>query len=96
MQAFNDQSARLNENGNLSLGWSGLDDGAAHATYGYAKNDVTYSIPGFLLVSDTQPAMTYLTGDIPNRTLAASTTWKTGSRSLCRRTRRPWRTAAGR
>lgn len=76
MRMLNDQHARINKVGNLTLGVNGEDDGAAHATYGYAKNDVTYVVPGFLLVSDTQPALTYLTGDIPNRTLAASTTHK--------------------
>lgn len=72
---FNDAAAWLNSGGNLSLGFSG-NDGAGNTTYPYAKDDVYYTVPGFLLTSDTQPAMTYLTGDIPNRTLAASTTHK--------------------
>lgn len=76
MQQFNDGSANMSSGGNLSLGFSGAADGAQNTTYPYAKNDVTLAVPGFLCVSDTQPAMTYLTGDIPNRTLAASTTHK--------------------
>src|SRR5678815_3979155 len=76
MQAFNDQQARLNKSGNLSLGFRGLDDGAGHATWGYAKNDVTLPVAAPLLVGDTLPALTYITGDIPVRTLAASTTHK--------------------
>lgn len=31
--------ARINQNGNLSLGQSGCDDGAADSTHGYAKSD---------------------------------------------------------
>lgn len=76
MQAFNGNAAYVNKSGNLTLGFTGVDDGAGHSTYGYAKNDVTMLVPGFMCVSDTLPAMTYLTGDIPNRTLAASTTHK--------------------
>lgn len=72
---FNDGAAWLTGAGNLSLGFP-ANDGAGNTTYPYAKDDVYYVVPGFLLTSDTQPAMTYLTGDIPNRTLAASTTHK--------------------
>jgi hypothetical protein len=75
MTPFNDNRAFLDGGGNLTLG-TGQDDASNHATYTYAKDDVTLSVPGFLLVSDTQPAMTYITGDIPVRTLAASTTHK--------------------
>lgn len=73
---FNDGSAWLNATGNLTLGNSGVDDAAAHPTYGYAKNDVTLVVPASMLISDTLPALTYATGDIPNRVLAASTTHK--------------------
>jgi hypothetical protein len=51
-------------------------DGAGHGTYGYAKNDVTLTVPANLITSDTLPALTYATGDIPIRALAASTTHK--------------------
>lgn len=76
MRMLNDNAASINKNGNLTLGFGGVDDSAAHATYGYAKNDVTLLVSGHELTSDTQPAMTYLTGDIPIHTLAASTTHK--------------------
>lgn len=76
MQGFNDANCRIDENGDITTGLGGLSDGAANATYKYAKNDVTFTVPGFLLSSDTQPAMTYITGDIAQRTLAASTTHK--------------------
>ena len=76
MRMFNDNQANVSKEGNLSLGFAGHDDEAGHATYGYAKDDVSLPVPGFLCISDTLPALTYLTGDIPNRTLAASTTHK--------------------
>lgn len=73
---FNNQNAYFNKSGNLSLGNSGKDDAAGHATYGYAKNDVTLTVPANIITSDTLPALTYATGDIPIRALAASTTHK--------------------
>lgn len=76
MQQFNDTQASMNKSGNLSLGSSGQDDAAGHGTYGYAKNDVTLTVPANLITSDTLPALTYATGDIPIRALAASTTHK--------------------
>lgn len=76
MRMFNDNNADLDKNGGLTLGFGGFPDGAKHPTYGYALNDVTIGVKGSECTSDTQPALTYLTGDIPNRTLAASTTHK--------------------
>lgn len=75
MGYWNDNAAFIGAGGNLSLG-ADIDDAAQHGTYGYAKNDVTLTLPGALCISDTLPAMTYLTGDLPVRTLAASTTHK--------------------
>lgn len=43
MKLFNDERADVSKVGNLSLG-DAFDDGAGHATYGYAKNDVWFSI----------------------------------------------------
>ncbi len=76
MQGFNDNNAHISALGNLSLGGAGQNDGAGHATYGYAKNDVTLPVNAIDLVSGTMPALTYATGDIPIRLLAASTTHK--------------------
>lgn len=76
MKQFNDNNAEVSKEGNLSLGFAGRDDEAQHATYGYVKNDVTLMVSGLELTSDTQPAMTYITGDLPVRTLAASGTHK--------------------
>lgn len=73
---WNDNNAHISSGGNLSLGAGGVSDDSGHATYPYAKNDVTLWVPGYLLTSDTQPALTYITGDIPVRTLAASGTHK--------------------
>lgn len=73
---WNDNNAAINSGGNLSLGGGGYDDASAHATYGYAKNDVTYTVPASIITGDTLPALTYATGDIPIRALAASTTHK--------------------
>lgn len=76
MRGFNDNNAALDGAGNLTLGLGGANDGSGHATYGYAKNDVTLSVPSNIITSDTLPALTYATGDIPNRVLAASLTHK--------------------
>lgn len=75
MTPFNDNAAWINKSGNLTLGMP-VDDSAGHATYGWAKNDVTLLVPATSIVSDTLPALTYATGDIPIRALAASTTHK--------------------
>lgn len=73
---MNDQHAWINHLGNLSLGSSGLDDAAAHATYGYAKNDVTLPVSGLSTFSDQSSSLAYVTGDIVSRVLAASLTHK--------------------
>lgn len=70
---FNDNNAWIQGTGNLTLGAAGSDDGQGHATYGYAKNDVTLPVNAAEIVSDTQPVMTYATGDIPKRTLVNAT-----------------------
>lgn len=73
----------VDKNGLIATGYGQANSATAtgvstpgNATYGYALDDVSLALPGVLCVSDTQPALTYLTGDIPNRTLAASTTHK--------------------
>lgn len=71
---FNDANAWLKGNGNLSLGVSGKDDAAYNATYTYAKDDVWLPVSPMVIVSDTQPALTYVATGQPSRTLAASTT----------------------
>lgn len=73
---FADNNAWVSSGGNLSLGNSGRDDAAAHATYTYAKNDVDIMVPANIITSDTLPALTYATGDIPDRALAQSLTHK--------------------
>jgi hypothetical protein len=76
MSGLSDYEASVNQHGNLSLGVGGLDDQAGHGTYKYAKNDVTMPVPASMIVSDTLPALTWSTGNIPMRALAASTTHK--------------------
>lgn len=76
MILFNDNQANINKDGNLSLGFGGAADGAGNATYLYAKDDTFALVPANLITSDTLPALTYATGDIPDRVLAASTTHK--------------------
>lgn len=73
---WNDSNAYINSNGNLSLGGSGFDDAGYDATHPYAKGDCYVTVEASQLVGDTLPALTYLTGNIPSRTLAASTTHK--------------------
>lgn len=65
--------------GNLTLGTNGTDDGAAsNASYPSFKNDVEFQVGPAVMVSDTQPALTYdgTRTNIPMRTLAAATTHK--------------------
>lgn len=73
MGYFNSRAAFIRGNGNLSLG-AERDDAAYHATYTYAKNDVTIPVSPAYLVSTTLPAITRTSAGIYHRTLAASTT----------------------
>ena len=63
---------------NVTLGTNGVDDGAANADYPSLKNDVSFFVLPSLLVSDTQPALTYDSThvEIPLRQLATATTHK--------------------
>lgn len=76
MSNLSDVMARIHSNGNLSLGGEGQDDAAYDSSHKYAKGDVFTTVNPNDLVSDTLPALTYITGDIPVRALAASTTHK--------------------
>lgn len=82
MLPFNDNAAWLSKSGNLTLGMSVDDSAGSYAvagvpTYSYAKNDVTISISGSLLTTNSsQPALTYVTGDIPTRRIVAGATHK--------------------
>lgn len=73
MAYWNDRAAFINGKGNLSLGL-GVDDGAAHATYPWLKNDVWIPVNAALLVGTTLPALTRVSAGVFKRSLVASTT----------------------
>lgn len=70
---WNDRLAYIKGNGNLTLG-ADTDDAAFHATYTWAKNDVTLLVSPADMVSTTLPAITRTSAGIYHRTLAASVT----------------------
>ena len=74
MNVFNDDQAFVNKSGNLSLGSSGLDDGAGDATHKYAKNDVFLGVDPGSIISTTDPALTRIGAGSYKKTLVASTT----------------------
>lgn len=73
---LNDAQFNVDKNGMITSGFGGFADGAGNPTYPYAKNDVNLGVLPDDITSDTQPALTYDTGDLLKRTLVASTTHK--------------------
>lgn len=74
---LNDTNLNVDKNGMITTGLGGFADGAGNPTYPYAKNDVSFGVGGWEIISDGAAILlTYLTGDIPTRVCPASRTAK--------------------